>query len=295
MVIVRLTGGLGNQMFQYAAARRIAWINKSQLKLDLSWFHETGDWTSRSFELGIFGLDCPEATLDEVKTFRSRRQNPIFRRLPSFLKSIVLHRNQPHIIEKSFNFDPEIMRINGDAYLDGFWQSIKYFEDIEETIRTDFTFVGEPGNLNRQVVQELTSCEAVSVHIRRGDYVSLPSANSFHGVCSLKYYQTAAKQMKNIIKKPHFFIFSDDIPWVRRNLNLEAPTYYVDHNDAMTAGWDMWLMSKCRYHVIANSSFSWWGAWLANYPDKRVIAPENWFANSPIDTNDLIPNDWMRL
>lgn len=294
MVIVKLSGGLGNQMFQYAAARRIAYVNDSQLKLDLSWFEEMGNWTPRRYELGVFALPAAIACPDEIQPLKSHRRNPFFRRLPSFLKSIVFHTKQSHIVEKQYGFDPEILTVRGDIYLDGYWQSSNYFNDIEPAIRTDFAFNDPLDDFNCTMASRIRSCEAVAIHVRRGDYVSLPSASSYHGICPLPYYEKGVAHIQQEVKNPTFFIFSDDIAWARENLRIDAPTQLIDAPD-QPAHCDMRLMSLCRHHIIANSSFSWWGAWLAPFPGKIVIAPRQWFNNSSNDTRDLLPESWVRL
>jgi Glycosyl transferase family 11. len=294
MVIVRLTGGLGNQMFQYAAARRIAHVNGSQLKLDLNWFDEKGVWTPRKYELDVFSLPAAIADPVEILLLKSRRQNPVFRRLPAFLRSIVFHTKQTHIIEKQYAFDPQILMVSGNIYLEGYWQSCKYFEDIETIIRADFTFKDEMDDFNCTAASSIQSCESVAVHIRRGDYVTLPSASSYHGHCPLQYYEKSIEYIQQHVRNPLFFVFSDDISWVRDNLAVDAPTHYIDHK-GQTAHSDMRLMSLCRHHIIANSSFSWWGAWLAVNPEKIVIAPGQWFSHSDNDTRDLIPEGWKRI
>lgn len=294
MVIVRLNGGLGNQMFQYAAARRIAYVNGSQLKLDLSWFDEKGEWTPRRYELGAFSLPVAMADPDEITPLKSRRQNPVFRRLPSLLKSFVFHTNQTHIIEKQYAFDPQVLEVSGNIYLDGYWQSSKYFQDIEPIIRADFAFPDTMDDYNSRVASSIRSCEAVAIHVRRGDYVSLPSASSYHGICQLPYYKKGIDYIQHQVKNPTFFVFSDDITWVRENLSIDAPINFVDCHD-QPAHCDMKLMSLCRYHIIANSSFSWWGAWLSENADKIIIAPQQWFNHSDNDTRDLIPAEWIRM
>ncbi len=294
MVIVRLTGGIGNQMFQYATARRIAWVNQARLLMDLGWFQEEGWWTRRKFELGAFCISAEKAGEDDVRRLRSGRQNALFRRLPLFLKKRIFHTRQSHIIEKCYDFDPEIMGLQGDVYLDGHWQSERYFQDVTALIRREFTFRTDPAEPNRRMVEYIRSCTSVSMHIRRGDYVTLPQANSFHGLCPLSYYRSAVDQLSRRIDLPVFFVFSDDIDWVKQNLDLGFETHFMDYNGPERGDEDLRLMSACRHHIIANSSFSWWGAWLSDNPQKIVFAPRKWF-NRDIETPDNIPDSWVRL
>jgi hypothetical protein len=294
MVIVRLTGGIGNQMFQYAAARRVSWVNNTPLFLDLGWFQESGWWTRRKYELDAFRIAGETPPPAAVRALKSRRQNPLFRRLPLFLKRAIFHTRQTHIIEKSYNFDPDILNLREDVYLDGYWQSEKYFSDIESVIRYEFSFRANPAEPNRRILDHIASCESVSIHIRRGDYVTLPEANAFHGLCPAAYYQSAVDQISRQVGKPVFFVFSDDIVWARENLDLGFETRFMDQNDPERGDEDLRLMSACRHHIIANSSFSWWGAWLCNNPQKIVYAPRRWF-DKDIDTPDNLPTSWIRL
>jgi len=295
MIIVRLTGGIGNQMFQYAAARRVSYVNNSQLKLDLSWFTESGQWTNRKYELGVFNIVGNIASHLDVAKLKTRKQNPLTRRLPGFLKKIVLHTNQTHIIEKRFSFDPDILNIKDNVYLDGFWQSEKYFIDIEQIIRNEFTYKSDLTGKNCQLSNIIASTESVSVHIRRGDYVTLKQANAFHGLCKPDYYSRAVDIIAKQVVKPVFFVFSDDIAWTKCNLDIGYETLFIDNNDPDTCYEDIRLMGLCKHHIIANSSFSWWGAWLSLSPHKIVISPLAWFKESSQDTRDLIPSTWMRL
>lgn len=136
---------------------------------------------------------------------------------------------------------------------------------------------------------------AVSVHMRRGDFVSNPKSNAVHGVCPPEYYRAAIRTMAGQVEKPCFYIFSDDIAWAKDQLKLDFPCQSVEHNTGAESYNDMRLMSRCRHHIIANSSFSWWGAWLSDYPSKIVIAPRQWFLNAPHDVSDLIPHGWIRM
>jgi len=294
MVIVRLSGGIGNQMFQYATARRISYINNVPLKLDLGWFHELGWWTQRKYELGAFLITDEVASPDEVEALKSEKVKPSFSCLPDFLKKKTFHKRHTYIIEKSYNFDPEILNLKGDIYLDGHWQSEKYFSDIEPLIRREFSFRDNPEEPNRRILDRIVSCESVSVHVRRGDYVTLPKARAFHGLCPLVYYQTALYNLLHQLKHPVCFVFSDDISWAKENLQFDIETHFIDHNGPEFGHEDLRLMSACSHHIIANSSFSWWGAWLCNNPQKIVYVPQKWFNNN-IETPDNIPQSWVRL
>jgi hypothetical protein len=147
---------------------------------------------------------------------------------------------------------------------------------------------------NLELAEEINTVNAVSLHVRRGDYVSNPRTMATNGVCPLSYYDSAIRYICARVDAPHFFVFSDDMDWVRENLNIDHPCRYVDHNCSTESFNDMRLMSMCRHHIIANSSFSWWGAWLNPREDKIVIAPKKWFANSN-DTKDLLPFGWATL
>ena len=297
MIIVKLCGGIGNQMFQYAAARRLAYVNNVPLKLDLGWFGKNRALTERdkrNYNLDCFMLSVEIAEDDEVSGLISHLNNPLSRRLPYFLKKYISHFNKTHIVEKAYNFDPEILMLKDNVYLDGYWQSDKYFNDAEDIIRFDFTFCDEPEGQNLRYAELIRNLNSVSLHVRRGDYVTSAKTGAFHGLCSLDYYKQAVNEIFRQTDKPVFFMFSDDMEWVKTNLKIDADIYYVDCNTLDTCHEDLRLMSLCKHHIIANSSFSWWGAWLSSYTDKIVCAPEKWF-NASVDTRDNVPGSWTRL
>ncbi|HEY3415711.1 MAG TPA: alpha-1,2-fucosyltransferase, partial [Armatimonadota bacterium] len=155
--------------------------------------------------------------------------------------------------------------------------------------------VSEPDDANKAMLDAVTGCASVALHIRRGDYVSVKKNLRFNGVCSVEYYQAALDLLLKKVEHPHAFIFSDDIPWARENLHLNIPTTFVDHNDARRDYEDLRLLSHCRHHIIANSTFSWWGAWLAAWPGQVVIAPRRWFRSKAYNTKDIVPEHWLRL
>jgi hypothetical protein len=298
MIIVRLSGGLGNQMFQYAAGRQLAHLLGSGLKLDTSLFDTPapGD-TPRRFELGGYAISAGMATGEERRICRELgriKVTPLFRllqrcgRYPS-RGGIRYYR------ELGFRFDCRLETLPDNLCLEGFWQSEKYFSSIGDIIRQELTPLKELSGHNARLAERIAATNSVSLHIRRGDYVSNPAAMSYHGTCTLEYYAGALELIARRVERPHLFVFSDDPAWAAENLKCAMPTTFVDHNDADNGQDDLELMRRCRHNIIANSSFSWWGAWLNEHPGKTVIAPLRWFREPGVDTRDLIPEGWLRL
>ena len=284
MVIVRLIGGLGNQMFQYALGRHLAFIHDVPLKLDISGF-ET--YKLQKYALSNYNIVEKFASSNELDQFAGRHiaEN---NDLPYFNRTIIK--------EKYFHFDPNILKVPANVYLqEGHWQSEKYFTDIADLIRNEFTLKSELNPIDLEIVNLIESNDAIALHIRRGDYVTNPQTKQFHGTCSLDYYRTSAKLIADRTIKPHFFIFSDDPMWVRDNLKLPYPLTYVSHNGPERNYADLYLMSLCKHQIIANSSFSWWGAWLNSNRNKIVVAPKRWFNMNEHDTRDLLPESWIAL
>ncbi|HJV64635.1 MAG TPA: alpha-1,2-fucosyltransferase [Geomonas sp.] len=296
MVIVRLSGGLGNQMFQYAAARRLALVNQAPLKLDLGWFRNIprGD-THRVYELHVFNSIQEVASAREVRALQGINISGWPKIAKRFLKKTGLLIKTSAVREKFYHFDPEILGLTGDLHLDGYWQSPLYFDDVAEVIRSDFSLKPAPDEANAAMAARIAGVEAVSIHVRRGDYVSNQAIGQYHGSTTLDYYRAAIGEMERRVKSPCFFVFSDDPAWVKDNLRITSPTVYVGHNGPDKGYEDLRLMTLCRHHVIANSSFSWWGAWLAGHAGQLVIAPKKWFNNEAVNTADLIPKGWLRL
>lgn len=286
MVIVRLIGGLGNQMFQYAAGRRLAHNLAVELKLDIA---ELQDCILRKYSIGNFNIQENFASPEEVATLRVQKCGIVRRVLTR-----VLCRSS-HIREKHLHFDSGILKLPDNVYIDGYWQSEKYFVDIAAIIRDEFTIKTPEGDENKELANQMASVEAVSLHVRRQDYFYNSDTNQFQGTCDLAYYYRCVKCLSSRVKNPHFFIFSDDPKWARDNLKLPYPTTFVVHNGADKDYEDLRLMARNKYHIIANSTFSWWGAWLCTNPAKVVIAPKQWFAKPGLDTRDLIPKTWSKI
>lgn len=292
MIMVKLMGGLGNQMFQYAAARRLALRHGVSLKLDLSFLEgdQAGN-TPRRFALNCLAIHAGKASPREIILMSGRtttRSGTFVARLFQKICHYTDYR------ERFFHFDPKVLYLPDNTYLEGYWQSEQYFAEYAETIRREFTVNLPLLGRNRELADEIKSVNAVSVHIRRGDYVTDAGTNAAHGVCGIEYYRKAEEMILQSVENPVFFVFSDDPEWVADNLHVRCPVIPVSHNGEVPHE-DLRLMSLCRHHIIANSSFSWWGAWLSVHPDKIVIAPERWFNNPGINTADLTPVGWHRI
>lgn len=295
MIITKLIGGLGNQMFQYATGRRAAYINKAELKLDISWFKNSEGAIKRDCLINTFNIKGVFATEEEINKLKSEDQGLFTLLYRRFLRFTKPYHKQSYILQRFFHFDPNILYVQDNTYLQGHWVSEKYFKDIENIIRKEFTFKDKPDATNKKMINKINNCNSVSIHIRRGDYIFDKKTNKRFGVCDIRYYFKAVYLIAKEIKDPHFFIFSDDPLWAKQNLHLKFPCVYVDHNTGKKAYEDMRLMSYCQHNIIANSSFSWWGAWLNQNRNKIVIAPKKWFRDKSINTKDLIPQSWVKI
>lgn len=290
MVIVKLIGGLGNQLFQYALGRAISVKRNVTLKLDLSWFEA---FTLRPYELKHFNVIENIASAGEVGRFGETYPNGLVGHAHRAAAAILPdYFRYTAIVKTGFPFDPGVLEVRGNLYLDGYWQSEKYFKDVEDIIRKEFTVKYPPDEINARVARHISGVESVCLHVRRGDYVSDPATNEAHGVCPPEYYAAAVAALTKTVVDPHFFVFTDDPDWARDNLRLEHPITFVTHNGVARSYEDLRLMSLCHHFIVANSSFSWWGAWLSQYPAKRVFAPRAWFRTDRYDTRDLIPDSW---
>jgi len=278
-VVVKLQGGLGNQMFQYAAGLALARRTQSQLILDLSFLLDRSprpDFIYRDFDLPVFKLapDC-QVTRDGSAYAKKLR----------------------HVTEKHFHFNPEILALGPNVYLDGYWQSPRYFENILDEVRQSFRFVSEMGLEARKVLAAIRNCEAVCLNVRRADFVSNPRTRAVHGFCGETYFRAASRRIAARIKSPHFFIFSDDVEWCRSaNLVGDLPCTFVSHDLAGPRfATYLQLMKSCKHFILPNSTFGWWAAFLSESQNKMVIVPKPWFNDPKINTSDLIPADWETL
>lgn len=288
MIITRLQGGMGNQMFQYAFARALAVRNNTSLGFDTSFYSNPGT-PVRTYDLNLFSIDGTVLLRKDIPMVHRTYLTGFIGRSFTKIKTQLLSN---HGKETNFHFDKNKTFLMGDAYLDGYWQSYKYFDSIAETIRADFTVRAHLPEKVQKLKDEIISMHSVCIHIRRGDYVG----NSVHEVVNSEYYDRALELLKEKTIIDHLYVFSDDIAWCKEMLAFPYPTTYVgDEYAGERAIGHFALMQSCEHFIIPNSSFSWWAAWLATAPQKVVIAPKQWFVDDSIDSTDLIPPAWIRI
>jgi hypothetical protein len=296
VIIANIVGGLGNQMFQYACARALAAELELPLKVTQDMFGVYASHYGPELER-VFSLSLDVAQPAELQELiGALRVSPMVRRALAS-KVFAPLRGRHCIVESHYRYwDGLRDRVRaGGVYLQGYWQSERYFVEHSATIRSDFTFRQPSTGNSAELARVILDAAAVSVHIRRGDYVSNAKTLSWHGVCPPEYYFNAIESLRNRVPGASFFVFSDDLKWVADVLLPRYPDLIlVDQNKGENSYNDMRLMSLCQHHIIANSSFSWWGAWLNAKPNKIVIAPKKWFANGT-DSRVFIPASWEQL
>jgi hypothetical protein len=295
MIKVALNGGLGNQLFQYAAGRALAEKHQSDLHFDVLPLYSKLQLqhiaTYRRYELDIFSIDAKKNDVP----LKGKYFYPLVK-AEYYLSRELNRMRYNYFREKDFSFDAELLEQPDNTYLDGHFQSEKYFKQIESKIRQELKFRTPLTGSNQAWQTQIESRIGVSLHIRRGDYVNLQKNAAKHGATSLEYYRDAIRYINSKVGNAHFYIFTDDVPWVMENFKTDVP-FDIVHGNASPrdAHFDMQLMSLCRHHIICNSTFSWWGAWLNPSPEKIVIAPEKWFADTSINSKDIYPPEWIKL
>lgn len=295
MIITKLEGGHSNQLFQYAAGRRLAHKLGVELFMDKWWFDNVVDIdTPRFYELGDYNFS---------QRFINRGDFALVEDSPDNLRvkiyNLTKGRSKPrirHIRQKGNGFNEEILDLGDNVYLDGWWQDEKYFKDIRGLLLKEVELKTKPSAQNAKWLKQIKESASVSLHIRRGDYVHNKMTNKFHGVLEPAYYQKALDYLEKTAgsKDLSLFIFSNDIGWCKQNLKFKYPTVFVDAENSGAE--DMRLMKHCKHNIMANSSFSWWGAWLNQNPAKIVIAPKVWFRDKKANSETgIVPPDWVRL
>lgn len=291
-VTVRLQGGMGNQMFQYAAGRCVAARLQAPLILDLAWFHAVRNApgvTPRSYALDAFGI---QAELQQRSGWLTSAPHLVQRLARPVLHRLVreqVYRETPNA------FDPGFRQLRSPVTLDGYFQSELYFAPIAEEIRASFRRRGPISAESADLLSQIEQDTSVAVHIRRGDYVTNAAAAEFHGLCDIDYYRAGLRYLASELGAFRVFVFTDDPAWALENLDFGVETLVLPGPGSRPDHEDLWLMAACHSFVIANSSFSWWGAWLGEHEDKRVVAPQRWFLDPSRGTSELLPGGWVQF
>jgi hypothetical protein len=294
MVIVQLNGGLGNQLFQYAASKSLSLHHGVPLKIDISSFHRETlpeSEVSRDFELynfsGVNDTMCMLSKAENEEIINFLKKKSLVKLLPNFRRKIYS--------EPFYHFDPNFFRSRENVILRGQWQSEKYFYPYKNFIKDALQLKPELVENCLAKAKELRSINSVAVHIRRADYLKKQLTLEWHGVMGKDYYAKAFKVLDRKIGEYKIFYFTDDPEWVKQELVPLKDGELISGEHSASHYEDLYLMSHCRHNIIANSSFSWWAAWLNNNPEKIVIGPQNWFNKGPKDSYDIIPPNWIKV
>lgn len=286
MIIIKLYGGIGNQLFQWAFGTAMGERRNEHVKFDVSSFEID---ELRNFELKHIIPNIEIAASNEVKIALGNKSfvSQLNRKFGTLF--LPLHKRKI-VYEQSFLHDTAIHTSNSPHYYDGYWQNEKYFRDERQTILNHLkTLSFAPPTWQKKIANTI-SC---SIHVRRGDYVKNKAVNETFGTCTLDYYKKAIQKILDAEPTTTFFIFSDDIDWCKATFDFIVKKEFID--DTSSAFEDFSLMQLCQNSIIANSSFSWWAAWLNNNASKQTVAPEKWFANSPFDYREIVPENWIKL
>ncbi len=286
-------GGLGNQMFQYACGRRLSLLHNTKLIIDTKFIEDRtqrDNFTFRDYELKIFNNISVQ--ISDLKMLERYYKTDLYSRI---LKKMLY----PKILsEQGREFNARVLSAGSSLYLIGYWQSEKYFLDIKDVLKKDFEFpsIDENEYINT-ISKSIAESNSISIHIRRGDYVKNQFAKSIYTTLSNDYYQKAINYCNKKVKEARFFIFSDDPQYVQANFSNIKNLVIVDHKDIVANYVDMKLMSLCKHNIIANSSYSWWAAWLNNNTEKIVISPKKWYVkdNNEKIIDSRIPNSWISI
>ena len=289
-------GGHSNQLFQYAAGRQLAVKNNTNLYLDISWFDSIPSTdTHRVYELDVYPLNA-EIIDTNVISIRSQENKPtiqekIYRKI-GIDKRIWIQSQEGNGFDKSALLHPD------NTMLVGWWQSEKFFPNIREELLSTIEPIKSPSIKNQKIIDEINNSESIWMHIRRGDYVTNKHARDFHGSKDKNYYYNSLKLLTSKLpesskKNIKIFVCSNDLAWCRKELQLPYPVRYIENR---LGSEDMRVAKHCKHDIIANSSFSWWGAWLNEHTKKIIIAPKTWFED-PAANNEtsIVPEGWFRV
>ena len=289
MVIVKVLGGLGNQMFQYAVAKAVAYKRGDIFKLDITGFKTCK--LHKGYRLNLLNIEENIADDDEIKKLKG--YDGILRKILNRV-GIELSRPSSYYQEREITvFDSNIFNYKDSIYLDGYWQNEEYFIDIRNILLKQFVPKNDLSETAKNFLRKIKATNSVSLHVRRGDYIRNPKALEVHGVCSIEYYKKAVNLIYSKVRNPVFFVFSDDMEWCRKNLHFLKKVTFVEGTGNEIE--DVYLMKNCKHNIIANSTFSWWGAWLNENKGNIVVAPKKWFSKEEWRKLTLACKGWVKL
>lgn len=286
MIVSCIRGGLGNQMFQYAFGLYLAKRNRTELVLDCSVMSED---PMRTYMLDRWKIDAVMATEDQRRLFPRRYGGRGWSNLWRGRAPLKCVRERP------FGFQPKYLACGTHVYLVGYWQSEQFFPHLREQLQAHFQPADSISQDSVETARRMERGPSVSLHVRRGDYVLQPHTRKVHGVCPPGYYRACVEALLERFENLHCYVFSDDHPWCKEHLRFPCPMTHVDHNNPAEPHEDIWLMTRCRHHVVANSTFSWWGAWLRRDLSGEVYAPGQWFLDARKDSRAIVPTSWKKM
>ena len=288
MIITRLNGGLGNQLFQYAFGRALSIRHGAPLRLDIRDYRENPQHGLLIQNFNIDGEFLPtnHSIAAPDITRRTKWQRWLWNMNPSHAR---------WVREKPFGFQPQWLKLGKSVYLDGYWQSESFFRDFSKTLRNELTLKAPPSLATQEIAAQMRQTRSVAMHIRRGDYVTDPKVAKIYLPLSLAYYERCLNDWAADQRNVRVFVFSNDIAWCKKNIRWAQPTVYVDHTTALTAYEDLYLMQQAECCITANSTLSWWGAWLGRRPNHVVYTPANWFYPNTLDDQYLPCDGWVQM
>lgn len=295
MIISEIVGGLGNQLFQYAAARQLSLIKDQDIYLNLNFFDTYHN--PDVFRLDRYNVNYQIAKQKDIDRLKRVQATGFFAK--AYRKVF----KEPYYFNSKYHFDQKWLLTHNwdklkkyeDLYISGYLANPKFFYQIEDLLKKEFTLKVDLNAANQKMMDKIQSCNAVMLHVRRGDYVN----NNYFVSQPVSYYLEAIEQIKQEVKDPVFFVFSDDLNWTKDNIKTDGEVHYCDINDGKTDYMELALMSNCKHAIIANSTFSWWGAWLIVNENKTVIVPKNWYSDPKAQAiylkRKIYQKGWQRL
>lgn len=291
MIVARIDGGLGNQMFQYAYGYYLAKLHDTQLHLDLSSYRTQPAHGYLLDRFQISGIEADERLRGRIPSkYLPADQKPgWYAAAWHWRNSLRRHKESP------FGYHHRHLQVPDERYLVGYWQSEQFFPGIEEDLQQQFQLSNQLSPSSRRIAERMETSASIALHVRRGDYVTTPSARLLYSPIGLDYYRQCVFDWASYRSNAAIFVFSNDLLWCRQNLSFPWPVHYVEHNNHLRPEEDLVLLSRARCCVIANSTFSWWAAWLNRHADKTVFAPRHWFQPGSFNDQDIVPTSWIKV